>query len=676
MSVADSTPRPTSATGGKVLLQFLGSMNLAVTLLVGIAIASIIGTVLQQNEPYQNYIIKFGPFWFEMFRALGLYDLYGAVWFQGILGFLLVSISVCVYRNGPTMLRDMTHFREHVTDTSLRAFHNCREWRLPQPAAAVLETAATVFTARGFRLRKTTEHGRSTLVAMKGGINRLGYLFTHIAIVIICVGALVDGNLSLKLAEMSGRVKIETRDIPASKVPAISVLPQDTGAFRGSITIPEGSTADFVFLNVRDGYFVQKLPFTVKLKDFRIQHYVSGQPKSFESDLVIEDPQRDAPLEATIAVNHPLIYRGYAIYQASFGDGGSLLKFRAWPLVGAEPDTVDLEGRVNSDKVLEVFGEPLTLELTDFKLFNIFPVPEGDPSGKKFRNHGPSFQYKLRDQGGQAHEYITYMSPVLQNGRQYYISGVRGSPADDFRYLHIPADDKISLERFFRLRNALYDTARVDEVARATAAQMFRALASPDPQMQDKLYQSITQVVRIFAEQGYDGIGAFVAAQVPAERQETVLTAYGRMLQSVLAQLYVGVLRAEGSDLQQGVDARASQFYEDAIAAMSQLGEYAAPFYLQLTGFEQVEASGLQIARAPGKNVVYLGCVLLIAGVFLMFYTRHRRYWFRIVAADAGSSEVLFAGSGHRDLREFHKEYEDISAHLEHCLQHGEPADG
>ena len=44
----------------------------------------------------------------------------------------------------------------------------------------------------------------------------------------------------------------------------------------------------------------------------------------------------DRPLEATIRVNHPLVYRGYAIYQSDFGDGGSKLELRAWPLSGAK----------------------------------------------------------------------------------------------------------------------------------------------------------------------------------------------------------------------------------------------------------------------------------------------------------------------------------------------------
>ncbi|MEY8238765.1 MAG: cytochrome c biogenesis protein ResB, partial [Cycloclasticus sp.] len=40
-----------------LLLKFLGSMNLAITLLVALSIAAIIGTVLQQNQPYTDYII-------------------------------------------------------------------------------------------------------------------------------------------------------------------------------------------------------------------------------------------------------------------------------------------------------------------------------------------------------------------------------------------------------------------------------------------------------------------------------------------------------------------------------------------------------------------------------------------------------------------------------------------
>ena len=53
------------------LLELLSSMRFAIGLLTILAIASVIGTVLRQNEPWPNYVAEFGPFWFEVYRALG-----------------------------------------------------------------------------------------------------------------------------------------------------------------------------------------------------------------------------------------------------------------------------------------------------------------------------------------------------------------------------------------------------------------------------------------------------------------------------------------------------------------------------------------------------------------------------------------------------------------------------
>jgi len=63
------------------MLELLSSMRFAVSLLTLIAIASVIGTVLKQNEPMPNYVNQFGPFWFEIFSKLSLYSLYSAWWF-------------------------------------------------------------------------------------------------------------------------------------------------------------------------------------------------------------------------------------------------------------------------------------------------------------------------------------------------------------------------------------------------------------------------------------------------------------------------------------------------------------------------------------------------------------------------------------------------------------------
>jgi cytochrome c biogenesis protein len=47
----------------------------------------------------------------------------------------------------------------------------------------------------------------------------------------------------------------------------------------------------------------------------------------------------------------------------------------------------------------------------------------------------------------------------------------------------------------------------------------------------------------------------------------------------------------------------------------------------ELKDFKQVQASVFQVARAPGKNLVYLGCGAADLGVFAMLYIRERRLW-------------------------------------------------
>ncbi|MCK7577867.1 MAG: cytochrome c biogenesis protein ResB [Chromatiales bacterium] len=78
------------------------------------------------------------------------------------------------------------------------------------------------------------------------------------------------------------------------------------------------------------------------------------------------------------------------------------------------------------------------------------------------------------------------------------------------------------------------------------------------------------------------------------------------------------------------------------MSALAVLPAYGAPFYLQLAGFQQVEASGLQVTHSGGTGVVYAGFAFLVTGIFIMFYTSHRRLW----ALAGGRGRCRPAGSG------------------------------
>ena len=559
------------------------------------------------------------------------------------------------------MAREMFRFRTQVRLESLRGFHQHAEWRLPERApAAVLAEVTGAFRAGGYRWRVRDHGDHQVAAAMKGGYQRLGYLFTHAAVVVIGIGGLLDGNLWLKLKEWRGEIAVETRELAARDVPPASRLaPGATPAFRGNIMLPEGRAANFVFLRLRDGYLVQELPFAIELRDFQVEYHATGQPKSFVSQVRIHDQEHlgDQPLDATIQVNHPLTYRGYSIYQSDFGDGGSKLELRAWPLTISRLEPLDAQGEVGSALKLSGPNGSLNLELAEFRTFNLLPEPGARPGDRKFRNFGPSIGFKLRDAAGEAREYVNYMAPVQLEDRWFFVSGVRARSGEQFTYLHIPADTKNSLDRFLHFNARLRD----EEGLRALLAHAPAPTENSDVQRNLNLVR--LNLVGLFIQGGFAAVTERARTVVPADRLQEATRLYLNILRDTLAEVFLEVLRAEGVNLEQGVGEREDTFFNDALSALAVLPDYGSPFYLQLTGFQQVEASGFQVAHSGAASVVYAGFALLSIGVFLLFYTSHRRLW-AWVAADEDGSRLVLAGTGNRRQAEFAREFAALEATL------------
>ena len=141
----------------KRILLWLTSMNLAVTLLVILAIASVIGTVLKQNESFNSYLDVFGPFWFAVFRNLSLYDVYSATWFVAILLFLVASTSSCVARNAPAFMRDIRSFRLNAQEKSLRAFAHRADMTSDAKPESLVAPIQALLERAGFKSRVKTQ---------------------------------------------------------------------------------------------------------------------------------------------------------------------------------------------------------------------------------------------------------------------------------------------------------------------------------------------------------------------------------------------------------------------------------------------------------------------------------------------------------------------------------------
>lgn len=129
------------------------------------------------------------------------------------------------------------------------------------------------------------------LLIRRGTIRKPATFFLHISFVLILAGALIT-----MLTGKSGMMELR----------------------RGLVTSQWSS----------DNGFRQDLPFSLQLKEFRIEYYPgSHDPSDYISKVVLKDSRNDTETEYTISMNNILKYDGYRFYQSSYDDDlrGSVL---------------------------------------------------------------------------------------------------------------------------------------------------------------------------------------------------------------------------------------------------------------------------------------------------------------------------------------------------------------
>ena len=637
---------------------FFSSMRFAVALLSLLGIASVIGTVLQQNQLQTDYLVKFGPFWTRIFDFLGLYDVYASAWFVVIMMFLVVSTSLCLIRNVPPFWREMKSFREKVKEKSLAAMRHSSLLDVniaPEVAKRYLEV-------QGFQGKTINREDGSVLIAAKKGtMNKWGYIFAHIALIVICLGGLIDSNLLLKLGMLTGRIVPDNQAVYAKDFKPESILGAANLSFRGNVSISEGQSADVVFLNADNGMLVQDLPFEVKLKKFHIDFYNTGMPRDFASDIEVTDKATGEKLERTIRVNHPLTLHGITIYQASFADGGSDLAFKAWNLGEASRQPVVLKATSMRQFPLDIGRNKYRLEFDQFTSMNVEDMSEDgkrekslnstlndvravSQEGKKYTNIGPSIVYRIRDAAGQAVEYKNYMLPVLQEQDYFWITGTRSGLQQQYRWLRIPLDKQGKADTFMALREFLKDGEGLKRL-------VTDATKDAPAEIREQFILAAENTLNIFARKGYLGLDEFITTNIPKEQQEKMQGYFYEMLYGVMNAALDETIRRYGLPEWQQDEAR-NRFLLHSMDAYTGLTEYPAPMLLQLDGFSEVRSSGLQMTRSPGSLLVYLGSVLLVLGTVFMFYVREKRAW--ILFSDG---KIRFAMSSARSERDLQKEF-------------------
>jgi cytochrome c biogenesis protein len=203
-----------------------------------------------------------------------------------------------------------------------------------------------------------------------------------------------------------------------------------------------------------------------------------------------------------------------------------------------------------------------------------------------------------------------------------------------------------------------------------------QATEAGKPDTAQQLEQSAQRALALFAGlesingkkvMGLQALSDFIETAVPEAERSRAGEVLVRIVNGVLYELMLeSRRRAKLPDLPTDAAslAKTQAFMTQAVFALSDAQFYPAPMAMMLSDFTHVQASVFQVARAPGKNIVYLGCALLILGVFAMLYVRERRLWVWIEPGANGNGTATMALSSNRKTLDTDREFSALKIRL------------
>ncbi|RLB15134.1 MAG: hypothetical protein DRG63_07390 [Deltaproteobacteria bacterium] len=92
------------------------------------------------------------------------------------------------------------------------------------------------------------------------------------------------------------------------------------------------------------------------------------------------------------------------------------------------------------------------------------------------------------------------------------------------------------------------------------------------------------------------------------------------------------------------------------------------PYTFFLDEIESRYYTGLQLSKDPGVSVVWAGCFLMIGGLFVTFFTSHRRIWIR-VSEQKGVAKISVAGMANKNPVGLERELYGLTKALQEKLK-------
>ena len=262
----------------KRLAAFLSDLRLAIVLLLLIAIASAIGTILPQGEASDLYLNRFNADpWLGLINGdrmlqLQLDRVYSSGWFLALLAWLGLALILCSWRRQWPALQAALRWIDYREPRQLSKMALAETIPSADPEQG-LKDLATSLRSQGWQVQELS--GR--LAARRGVSGRVGPLLVHTGLVLLMLGA--------AWGALAGN-RIERFLAPG----------------RSLDLLDRGGTSQL----------------SLTLDQFDIERDPAGRTEQFRSRLTLAPAGNGAAEQREISVNHPLRYRGMTVYQADW----------------------------------------------------------------------------------------------------------------------------------------------------------------------------------------------------------------------------------------------------------------------------------------------------------------------------------------------------------------------
>ena len=270
------------------VLAILANLQFAISLLLAIAAASILGTVIEQGqtaefyqENYPEHPALFGFLTYRVIAATELNHVYTSWWFLSLMILFASSLAACTYNRQIPMLKVANRWSYRTKPESFTNLPLATALTVSAPTQT-LDYLAQQLTAKGYKVFATADR----LYARKGLVGRIGPILVHASMLLILAGAIWGGQTGFIAQEM----------------------------------VPSGETFKIQHLTEAGPWSKQQLPhgWQVRVNRFWIDYTAKGNIDQFYSDLSVVDDSGKEIKRETIHVNQPMRYQGITFYQANW----------------------------------------------------------------------------------------------------------------------------------------------------------------------------------------------------------------------------------------------------------------------------------------------------------------------------------------------------------------------